>query len=116
MGGYMCNGQKIGVPKGRAPRKRGPNDAPLPIPLPESRCDCLHSSRSMGRGGRRPGTGVKKGDKRGPYNKGLKSVATKKNSLPSAASTEMLAAFVASGNNNQAPQDGHDGGAPAEAE
>ena len=70
----------------------------------------------MGRGGRRPGTGVKKGDKRGPYTKGFKSVATKKNSLPSAASTEMLAAFLASGDDTQAPQNGLDGGAPAAAE
>ena len=63
----------------------------------------------MCRGGRRPGSGVKKGDKRGPY---TKKAATKKKSEPSAASTAMLAAFVAS-NNNQPTQDGHDGGAPA---
>ena len=57
---------------------------------------------------------MKKGDKRGPYNKTLKSAATKKNSLPSAASTAMFAAFVASGNNPQA-QDGHDDGGLAAA-
>ena len=62
----------------------------------------------MCRGGRRPGSGVKKGDKRGTY---TKRAATKKKSEPSAASTAMLAAFVASGNTEGAPQDELDGGA-----
>ena len=62
----------------------------------------------MCRGGRRPGTGVKKGEKRGPY---TKKAATKKRSEPSAASTAMLAAFVASGNTDEAPQDELDDGA-----
>ena len=62
----------------------------------------------MCRGGSRPGTGVKKGEKRGPY---TKKAATKKRSEPSAASTAMLAAFVASGNTDEAPQDELDGGA-----
>ena len=56
----------------------------------------------MCRGGRRPGTGVKKGEKRGPY---TKKAATKERSKPSAASTAMLAANVASGNADDAPQD-----------
>ena len=67
----------------------------------------------MCRGGRRPGTGVKKGEKRGPYSK---KAATKKKSKPSDASTAMLAAFVASGNNKDAPQDaGPDDGPPTAA-
>jgi hypothetical protein len=45
---------------------------------------------------------VKKGAKRGPY---TKKAATKRRSEPSAASTAMLAAFVASGNTDEAPQD-----------
>ena len=61
----------------------------------------------MPRGGRRPGSGVKKGDKRGSY---AKKAATKKKSTPSAASTQLLAAFVARGKDDEAPQDGHDGG------
>ena len=63
-----------------------------------------------GRGGRRPGSGVKKGDKRGPY---TKKAGTKKKSEPSAASTAILAAFVASGNTDEAPQDELDDGAHA---
>ena len=66
----------------------------------------------MDRGGRRPGSGVKKGDKRGPY---TKSAATKKKSKPSDASTAMLAAFIASGKNTDAPQEGHVDGAPSAA-
>ena len=66
----------------------------------------------MDRGGRRPGSGVKKGDKRGPY---TKSAATKKKSKPSDASMAMLAAFVASGNNNDAQEDGPDNGPPTAA-
>ena len=66
----------------------------------------------MDRGGRRPGSGVKKGDKRGPY---TKRAATKKKSKPSDASMAMLAAFVASGNNNGAPQDGPEDGPPTAA-
>ena len=62
----------------------------------------------MCRGGRRPGSGVQKGAKRGPY---TKKAATKKRSEPSAASTAMLAAFVASGNTDEAPQDELDDGA-----
>ena len=50
---------------------------------------------------------MKKGTKRGPYTKGA---ATKKKSKPTAASTAMLAAFVASGNSNAAPQGGPDNG------
>ena len=65
-----------------------------------------------GRGGSRPGAGVKKGSKRGPY---TKKAATKKKSKPSNASTAMLAAFVAGGNTNEALHDGHDEGAPAAA-
>ena len=66
----------------------------------------------MGRGGRRPGTGVKKGDKRGPY---TKSATKKTKSKPTAASTAMLAAFIASGDTEEAqPQDAaDDGAAPA---
>ena len=63
-----------------------------------------------GRGGRRPGSGVKKGGKRGPY---TKKAGTKKKSEPSAASTAILAAFVASGNTDEAPQDELDDGAHA---
>ena len=66
----------------------------------------------MCRGGRRPGSGVKTGDKRGPY---TKSAAPKKKSKPSDASKAMLASFVVRGNSDEAPQDGHDGGAPAAA-
>ena len=66
----------------------------------------------MDRGGRRAGSGVKKGDKRGPY---TKSAATKKRSEPSDASTAMLAAFIAHGKNNDAPQDGPDDGPPTAA-
>ena len=62
----------------------------------------------MCRGGRRSGSGVKKGDKRGPY---TKKAATKKRSEPSAASTAMLKAFAASRNMDDAPQDELDGGA-----
>ena len=51
---------------------------------------------------------MKKGAKRGPY---TKKAATKKRSEPSAASTAMLAAFVASGNTDEAPQDELDDGA-----
>ena len=68
----------------------------------------------MCRGGRRPGAGVKKGDKRGRY--GPRSAATQKKSKPSAASTALLAKFVASGKADQPPQDGHDGAPPAAAE
>ena len=64
----------------------------------------------MPRGGHRPGSGVKKGDKRGTY---TKKAATKKKSTPSAASTQLLASFVARSKDDEAPQDGHDGGAPA---
>ena len=66
----------------------------------------------MCRGGRRPGTGVKKGDKRGPY---TKSATKKTKSKPTAASTAMLAAFIASGDTEEAqPQDAaDDGAAPA---
>ena len=67
----------------------------------------------MGRGGRRPGAGVKKGDKRGKY---ATKTATKKKSTPSAASTAMLAAFVVRGSDDQTLQDGHDGGAPERLE
>ena len=63
-----------------------------------------------GRGGRRAGAGVKKGDKRGTYSK---TAATKKKSTPSEASKAMLASFVACGSDNCAPQDGHDGDPPA---
>ena len=66
----------------------------------------------MDRGGRRPGSGVKKGTKRGPY---TTTAATKKKSKPSDASTAMLAAFLASGNSNDAPQDGSDDGPPTAA-
>ena len=55
---------------------------------------------------------MKKGTKRGPY---TKTAATKKKSKPSDASTAMLASFLAHGNDEEAPQDGHDGGAPAVA-
>ena len=65
----------------------------------------------MGRGGYRPGGGVKKGDKRGSY---TKNAATKKKSKPTAASTAVLAAFIVRGT-DQAPQDGHDDGAPTAA-
>ena len=64
----------------------------------------------MCRGGRRPGTGVKKGDNRGPYSK---SATKKSNSKPSAASVAVLAAFVASGDTSEEaqPQDAADDGA-----
>ena len=65
----------------------------------------------MCRGGSRPGTGVKKGEKRGPY---TKKAATKKRSEPSAASTAMLSAFVVRRkrqHSDEAPQDELDGGA-----
>ena len=56
---------------------------------------------------------MKKGEKRGPY---TKRADTKKKSKPSAASTEMLAAFMARGNSIDAPHDDeHDDGAPAAA-
>ena len=66
----------------------------------------------MSCGGSRPGSGVQKGTKRGPY---TTTAATKKRSKPSNASTAMLASFVVRGNDDEAPQDGHDGGAPAAA-
>ena len=66
----------------------------------------------MSCGGSRPGSGVQKGTKRGPY---MTTAATKKRSKPSNASTAMLASFVVRGNDDEAPQDGHDGGAPAAA-
>ena len=66
----------------------------------------------MSCGGSRPGSGVQKGTKRGPY---MTTAATKKRSKPSNASTAMLAAFVASGKYNEALRDGHDDGAPAAA-
>ena len=53
---------------------------------------------------------MKKGEKRGTY---TKKAATKKRSEPSAASTAKLAAFVASGNTDEEPQDELDGGAHA---
>lgn len=62
----------------------------------------------MYRGGRRPGSGVEKGDKHGTYSK---KAATKQNSTPTDASKVMLAR----GKDEEAPQDGHDGGAPAAA-
>ena len=55
---------------------------------------------------------MKKGDKRGPY---TKRAATKKMSKPSDASMAMLAAFVASSKNNDAPQDGPNDGPPTAA-
>ena len=64
----------------------------------------------MCRGGRRPGAGVKKGTKRGPY--GPRSAATAKRSKPTAASTALLGAWLASG--TAPPQDGF-GGPPAAA-
>ena len=64
----------------------------------------------MCRGGRRPGAGVKTGSKRGPY--GPRSAATAKRSRPTAASTALLGAWLASG--TAPPQDGH-GGPPAAA-
>ena len=66
----------------------------------------------MSCGGSRPGSGVQKGTKRGPY---MTTAATKKRSKPSNASTAMLASFVVRGNKDNAPQDAHDGGAPAAA-
>ena len=65
----------------------------------------------MCRGGRRAGSGVKKGVKRGPY---TKKAATKKRSEPSAASTAMLSAFVVRRkrqHSDEAPQDELDDGA-----
>ena len=75
-------------------------------------CEPALLSLSMCRGGRRPGSGVKKGDKRGPYST---RKATKKNSKPTEASKAMLASFIARGNDDEEPHDGHDGGAPAAA-
>ena len=65
----------------------------------------------MGRGGCRPGAGVKKGEKRGSY--GPRSAATAKRSKPTAASTALLGAWLASG--TAPPQDGPGGGPPAAA-
>ena len=61
-------------------------------------CEPALLTLRMDRGGRRLGSGVKTGDKRGPY---TKRAGTKKKSKPSDASTAMLAAFVASGNNKE---------------
>ena len=66
----------------------------------------------MCRGGARAGSGTQLGAKRGPY---TTTAATKKRSKPSGASTAMLAAFIASGKNTDAPQEGHVDGAPAAA-
>ena len=115
-----------GPPRGRdqVPTPQNPtNGAPLVADrrrqidvIGAAACACVSVSSqphgSMCRGGRRPGVGVKKGSKRGPY---TKKAATKKRSQPTDASTAMLAAFVASGKYNEALRDGHDDGAPAAA-
>ena len=80
-------------------------------------CEPALLSLSMCRGGRRPGSGVKKGDKAQarPVQPYSKKKVTKKNSKPTEASKAMLASFIARGNDDEEPHDGHDGGAPAAA-